>query len=508
MRLGFRASITARRLAITVGTALGLIGFGAASARADLTVVENADNQQGLTVFKMTVTPAAEANPALKHRFMPRTLEMRPGNAALYYYRAFAEHGVAGRWKDIVKAHGEEEVHGGGGKQAWYSPARPFNTMPMDKAREAAAAFDVIVEQCVARATVREDCDWGRNIEELQGLDIISMLLPEMQETRELSRMLMLRTRLAIADGDYERAIDHLRMNYRLGRNVASDPILVSGLVGIAEAALGNNELPELIAAKNSPNLYWALAELPRPFIDLYPATRYELSWGMKIFPVLIDPEKQEHSPEEWARLLANSLRDMQLAAGNGPQFDEWVMRMGVVGFGLLAYPDAKQRLLANGMDAAEIERMPAGQVIAVDASREYQRIAQEFEKWWYTPYSVAKERGADPDGFLRDRFGGGYGRILATLLMPALSKVRSAQMRLDWQLNALQAIEAIRMHAAETKKLPKSLKEITVVPVPKNPVTEKDYEYRLDGDTAILELPQSDGFTGVAWRYEIKLAQ
>jgi hypothetical protein len=439
---------------------------------------------------------------------MPKVLEMRPGNAALYYTRAAAEHGVPGRWKDIVKANGEEEVHGGGGKEAWYSPARPLGAMPMDRVREAASAFDVLVDQCVARATVREDCDWGRNIEELEGLDIIGLLLPEVQDTRALSRALMLRTRVAIADGDYDRAIDHLRMNYRLGQNVARDPILVCGLVGIAEAALGNYELPELIAAKNSPNLYWAIAELPRPFIDLYPATRYELSWGMKIFPVLIDPEKQEHSPQEWARLLANSLRDMQAAADGSPRLDEWTVRLGVVGFGLLAYPDAKQRLLASGMDAAEIERMPTGQVIAVDASREYQRIAQEFEKWWYTPYTVAKKRGADPDGFLRDRFKGGYGRILATLLMPALSRVRDAQMRLDWQLNALQAIEAIRMHAALAGKLPKSLQEISIVPVPKNPATEQDYQYRLDGDTAILELPQSDGFTGVAWRYEITLAK
>jgi hypothetical protein len=508
MNFDFRAPLLARPAAPTLCAALMFAAFHAADVQAELTVVENADNQQGLTVFKMTVTPAAEPTPALKYRLMPKVLEMRPGNAAMYYTRAFAEHGVAGRWKDILKAHGEEEVNGGGGKAAWYSPARPFTTMPMDKAREASAAFDVIVEQCVARGTVRENCDWGRNIEELEGLDIISMLLPEVQETRELSRMLMLRTRMAIADGDYDRAIDHLRMNYRLGQNVASDPILICGLVGIAEAALGNYELPELIAAKNSPNLYWALAELPRPFIDLYPATRYELSWGMKIFPVLIDPEKQEHSPQEWARLLANSLRDMQLAADGTPKLDDWAWRLGVVGFGLAAYPDAKQRLLAAGMDAAEIERMPTGQVIAVDASREYQRVAQEFEKWWYTPYSVAKKRGADPDEFLRDRFGGGYGRILASLLMPALSRVRDAQMRLDWQLNALQAIEAIRMHAAETGKLPQSLQEITIVPVPKNPATEQDYQYRLDGDTAILELPQSDGFTGVAWRYEITLAK
>jgi hypothetical protein len=80
---------------------------------------------------------------------------------------------------------------------------------------------------------------------------------------------------------------------------------------------------------------------------------------------------------------------------------------------------------------------------------------------------------------------------------------------KLDWQLNGLQTIEAIRMHAAETGKLPTALSEITVVPVPKNPVTEQPYEYRLDGDTAVLDLPASDGFPGgIAWRFEIQLAK
>jgi hypothetical protein len=80
--------------------------------------------------------------------------------------------------------------------------------------------------------------------------------------------------------------------------------------------------------------------------------------------------------------------------------------------------------------------------------------------------------------------------------------------MRLGWQMNALQTVEAIRMHAAQTGALPASLDEIEIVPVPDNPVTEKPYEYRLEGDTAVLELPFSDGMRSAAWRFEIKLAE
>ena len=66
----------------------------ASSARGELTVIENADGQQGLTVFKMTVTPAPAPVPVLKYRLVPGVLEMRPGNAALYYLRAVTENGV------------------------------------------------------------------------------------------------------------------------------------------------------------------------------------------------------------------------------------------------------------------------------------------------------------------------------------------------------------------------------------------------------------------------------
>ena len=131
--------------------------------------------------------------------------------------------GFPARWKEIEKKH-DEDFDGGDDKPGWTSPARPLSELPMDEFRDAAASFDVMVEQCIARATVRKDCDWGRNIEELEGLDIIGLLLPDVQEMRRFSRMLMLRTRLAIADGDYDRAIEHLRMNYRLGRERGERP--------------------------------------------------------------------------------------------------------------------------------------------------------------------------------------------------------------------------------------------------------------------------------------------
>jgi hypothetical protein len=195
--------------------------------------------------------------------------------------------------------------------------------------------------------------------------------------------------------------------------------------------------------------------------------------------------------------------------AGSQPHFNELGSRLAATGLALITYSTAKERLIASGMNRDAVEQMPVAKVIAIDSSRGYQRLADEFEKWWYTPLPVALEREKAATRMLGPgKFDRSYGEILASLLLPALSAARNAQVRLDWQLNALQTIEAIRMHAAETGELPKSLDEIKVVPVPMSPLSGKPYDYRLEGDTAVLELPANKLIQNFAWRFEIKLAK
>ncbi|BBO30530.1 hypothetical protein [Lacipirellula parvula] len=471
----------------------------------ELTMVQDADGQQGLTVFKMTVTPAAEPVPALKHRLTLRERELKPGNAATHYSRAFPEGGVESIWKRLEKEYGDEEVH------RWYDQTLPLEKLPLDKAKQAATSFQDIIDNFVAPGSERLDCDWGHGIiTELRGPDIYGFRLPEIQAMRAISRGLMLAARVAVADHDYPQVINLLRMNYRLGEDVAKSPFIVSGLVGLAICGMGNAEAIELISAPDSPNLYWAIAELPRPLVDLRTSIRHELSFNVAIFPFMESPETAQHSPEQWAQLLADSFISLQQLSANGSaQPDPQAARLAVAGWGVLAYPAAKQRLLDSGMEAAVVEAMPVGQVLAIDAAREFRRIADVMEKWWYVPVAQLKGVAIDSEEFRGgSSLEGNFAKAAAQVMLPALRSVRSAEVKLEWQLNALQTIEAIRMHAAQTGKLPAALDEIKAVPLPLNPLTGKPYQYRLDGDTAILELPSSDGISGSAWRFEIKLAK
>jgi hypothetical protein len=90
----------------------------------------------------------------------------------------------------------------------------------------------------------------------------------------------------------------------------------------------------------------------------------------------------------------------------------------------------------------------------------------------------------------------GKAGLPLAALLLPALQAVYQADIRAARSFAALQTIEAIRMHAAVTGKLPASLSDITVVPVPNDPLTAKLLPYKLDSatDAAMLDVTPIEG--------------
>lgn len=490
--MNLRCFATASLLAI-----LGLT----ASARAALQIEEQTgDNNGQLTIFKMTVTPAAEPEPALKHRLILREIDEKAGDASSMYYRAIlASQNVTKQLKDKYGDAFEDAIGD------W-----SHGDVPVDKIRDAAA----IIEQSAVISNLREaarrrTCDWGFEAQSISGPDLYMFLLPEMQESRQLSRFLAGRARVAIADGRYDDALETLRINVKMARDVAVEPFLVCGLVGVAEAGIGENVMIHLIAAPNSPNLYWALTELPDPLIDMRPGVRFEMSSFQRIFPFLHDPETQEHSPEEWAHLLAHGITDMAPISG-GPVFhNETLSQAAVAGLGLATYSSAKARLVAAGWDAQRVEQMPVGQVIAIDSSHEYRRIADQLEKQWYLPYHV-QDRDADRTmlEFSSNKLERGYGRLLAAILLPAVNSARTAQQRLQWQTDGLRTVEAIRMHAAKTGALPARLEDIDVVPAPVNRATGKLYQYQLKGDTAVLELPFSDGFQGVAWRFEIKLAK
>lgn len=478
-------------------------------ARADVTYTEtDARTGDSLTVIQMTVTPAAEPVPAFKHRFIARDIDLQPGNAAPYYYRAMLD--LKPTMDRVRKEFGDEF-------DTWYiggGDAIPIRALPLEKVRKAVDMTDGPFHDHLRRAVQLRECDWELGFEELRGVDVIAALLPEFQESRQLGRLLSLQTRLATAERRYDDAIEAMRINYRLGRDVAKEPILVCGLVGIAIEQITNGTVTELIAAPDSPNLYWALTELPQPLIDLRSSARFEIDFGPRVFPFIHQAESTDRSPQEWNRLYSLAIRDLaKVGEGGIAMRSDTGASVVATGMALVGYSHAKATLIAQGLDRERVEKMSVGQVLAIYTERNYRLFADEFAKLWYVPFPELRKRDRALGERLRNAgsFAGGAERdvlpIVSTLL-PALQAARTAQVRLERDLAALRVIEALRMYAAgHDGRLPASLADIDQVPVPTNPVTGQPFVYRLEGATAILELPPSDGIPGYNRRFEIQIA-
>jgi hypothetical protein len=152
---------------------------------------------------------------------------------------------------------------------------------------------------------------------------------------------------------------------------------------------------------------------------------------------------------------------------------------------------------------------------VLVFTIRTYEDIRDDRLKWFFVSNPDAL-RGAEAvpevikdDGVKDDEPQQRGGNLLAKLLLaasnPALIAVIAAS-RLDRDMAILRLVEAMRIYGAgHDDQLPPAIDDVSEVPVPLDPIAGKPFEYRLAGDTAILQVTPLRGRPAT---YEIKMAR
>jgi hypothetical protein len=446
-----------------------------------------------LTV-ELTVKPAPEPRPALKYRLLAVPSERTPGNAATYYYRALLH------LTNMPQSHWKEYDDR---SAAWLSTDR--QTYPKEEVARWLQVYQHAPLHNLRIAANREYCDWDFRIQDLRGMETIGFLLREVQDMRSLARVVQIKAHHEIMEGQYEDALQTLRLGYQMAHDVAREPLLINALVGVAIAQMMNHELLALIEHSDV-NCYWAVASLPQPLIALRPALQYEMHMPYQLFPFLKDAATVERTPEEWRRTVVEFIQAiplMESGAPSGIPTKGWEGELVAALMVAKIYPVSKDALIAGGMDRDEVEAMPVGQVVAIHTAKSVEYAYQEVFKVALLPYDEASRRmpavmeRLSEEGLLRsDAMSGRGGLPIAGILLPAVSNVLHAEVRMGRNRAAIQAIEAIRMHAAVADNLPASLDEISVVPVPHNPATGEPFPYSFDAATeaATLEVPALGG--------------
>jgi hypothetical protein len=444
------------------------------------------------TSISIVLRPSAEPSPALKYRLLPERRSLVPGNAAVFYHRAIelydqAAQQAARRMEPGKFAAIEEQATG-----AWMNG--PLESVSLDQARQRLDTYRTALVEANLGAR-RQTCDWEFDLRS-EGTEL---LLPEIQNMRSILRLVVLKARVAVIDGKVDEALEWIQTGYAMARHVAEGPVLIQGLVGVAMSTGTTKALEDLIQAPGAPNFFWALANRPRPFVDLTKAIDGERSFLEREIPSLRELDGPPWSVDK-ARTCSEELRAklFKLAgyaphspsASGSPGIEDWTSRLGLAALVAQTYPEAKAALIARGRSAAQVDAMPTVQVALLHTFLSYQKVRDDVFKWTGIPYYEASQRMNEAAIVRMTQVQASPLMRMFAMMIPAIQSSQMAQLRIDRQLDAVQCIEAIRIYAAAHGKFPSALKDIADAPVPLDIATGQPFSYRVLGDHAILSAP------------------
>jgi hypothetical protein len=466
----------------------------------------------------ITIRPASSPVPALKYRLLPKSEELIPGNAAIFYHRAIEhllDHQSSPYFQDLrfkrppAEVQAEQEA-----QQNWLT--QPLATLPRDALRKHLAEHAQSLHEIELGAR-REFCNWEFQHRD-EGFDFLML---DMQEMRALGRLVVLKTRFEVAEGRIDSAIHWLQTELAMARHINQSNNLISMLISCAITTQLVVPIEDLIQAPGAPNLYWALANLPRPFVDFTVPLEGEIHLLEKEFPQLKTIDSAPWSIEqarifsddfqkkmgmftgEWARTSSSSTR---------PELGDFGVHLLFTALVARAYPEAKRYLMAHGRSAAQVEAMPAIQVVAIHSYRLYEEARDDVFKWAGLPYWQGYKGMWDAQQHPRAGWARLKGGVPFSLLLPAIAAGYSAPARVQRRLDVSQIIEAVRLYAAGHQgSLPPGLVAITEAPAPIDPATGKPFDYKVDGSTATLTAAPYPGYEHVPQfmiNYELKLAR
>jgi hypothetical protein len=449
-----------------------------------------------LYTITLAVSPAPVPVPALRYELLPSA--RMPGNAAVDYQRAVLLLPPSPR--DTKKGQQQNEEI-----DRWFGT--PLDQLPagdveafLKPYKPAFAAFD--------RAVRYERCDWqlGPYLSPAH----MDGLLTESQKYRELIYYHRLRLKSHLAANKFDDAIGDLQAGFRLAKDMAESPTTIRMLIGFALTAIVTSGAEEWVGRPDAPNLYWALDALPRPFIDPRPALDGEATFVRSAVP---EPEEllQGRLPsEDGSRLLGRMVCTLP---GACPPPDGFLLgfahRIGVAEYAAKAAPLARAELLNLGKTPAEVADMPDAQAVALRAVLTLRSIRDDQVRIFRLPHARAMQEMKKLVNRIAaiDASGDPLVRRYATD-QAAMEKVYHAYIRIGRRLAGLQALEAVRLHlAANGRRVPAQLSDVTMVAVPGDPQTGKPFEFAESTNGFTLSAPPTDGQTahaGNSFRYDV----
>ena len=333
------------------------------------------------------------------------------------------------------------------------APDSPLGTSSTVDAQDAAVADLVarhsetlsLLREAAGRDVCRFTRDWTR--------PSLDMLIPEMQSVRQAARLVQLAARRKATTGDIAGALDDVNLLHRMGQHAAAEPILISGLVGVAIDTMAIDTLAQVLPKLDASDLDRLDAPTIRDLVHMVPSFKRhffgEEAFGTMMFASLGDGA----SP-------MNSLALMSMMGASGPAPTIWSTPLEPL-IGMLY----------------RVFMLPEDFLAYRSTLRDYQKLLAVQKSF----SDSTREAKAIEDSLNTDRRG-----ILTSLLAPALSSCIRNGVRSQALHRAVAVAVAATRHRIEKGSLPESLDDIVPAFLPFSPADPF-------ADNAPLRLTQTD---------------
>ena len=205
---------------------------------------------KGARTIELVLHPAKAPEPAQKYRLLPKAEEQIDADAVSLYEKAI---------QLLPKDPQTDQI------TQWLKI--PSSKLPFQQVQLILQKFNPTME-LIKQAVKCKKCDWPYWDDDTSSQNL--------SKFRTIAFFLDLQARVQIAKGQYDKAIDTVQNGFTMAKHLGDGPTLLQGLVGIAIGARMFRPLEQFVQEPNTPNLYWALQDLPQPFIDLTEQSEFE----------------------------------------------------------------------------------------------------------------------------------------------------------------------------------------------------------------------------------------
>lgn len=364
-----------------------------------------------------------------------------PDNAAVLYYKAF-----------LMLQEPSEEV------KEMMSEMRQGKTKSNDQVRQYLDENKHVLEFVDDAAEIR-DCDWGHDVS--RGLGI---LMPELSKLRLTAFLVCAEAQILSEERDQKAALEKCVTVHKMSNHVGDD-LLISYLVSAALRNVANSRIRDFLSAMpaDEQTLAWLKSRLIAVSLNA-PSVQKAMVMEKKISMHAIRKEKidtlLEAMGDDFAKdeITADAVKKVR--AGDARFFKD------------------NRDYYANVMDDV---------IAAVDLP--YQQSHGKLEELSDRVQKDAKEKPA---------------AIMAAVLMPANSRVRTLGIKNETFFNATRVAIEIYLVKAKTGRLPEKLP----ADLPKDLFSGEDFEYEKSKDGFILRCQGKDLDKDETFQYEFKVSK